>query len=100
MLHDNMDINCLMVHAQKVDETRIKRNDMDLRGPSLVMEVLPRVDLIFKTSVGSRRGFPNKFIKISLRLTRIGCLTLCPEKEKVEAHLVKNLLVPSVVRMM
>ena len=29
MLHDNMNISCLMVHAQKVEETRVKRKNRD-----------------------------------------------------------------------
>ena len=60
-------------------------------------EVLPRLGLRFKTSLGSRRGSTTKFFPISLNLTRIGCLTLSPKREEVEIHLVRNLLVPSVV---
>ena len=73
-LHDNMDISHLMVHDQKVEDTRLK------------------------TSVVSRSGSPTKFVQLYLRLTRIGCLTLCPKSEEVEIHLVIRLLFPSVVR--
>ena len=73
-LHDNMDISHLMVHDQKVEDTRLK------------------------TSVVSRSGSPTKFLPISLCPTRIGHLTLCPKMEDVEIYLVGNLLMTSVVR--
>ena len=46
-----------------------------LRGPSLMREVLSRVGLIFKTSLGSKKGFAKKSLQIFLILIRIGCIT-------------------------
>ena len=31
MLHDNMNIYCLMVHAQQMEETRAKRKSRDVK---------------------------------------------------------------------
>ena len=61
-------------------------------------EVLPMVGLRLNKSVGSRRGFPTKFPPIFPRLKRIGCLNLCTKREEMRIDLVKNLLLPSVVR--
>ena len=60
-------------------------------------EVLPRVGLKFKTSQCTRNRSPTKFLQIYLRLTRIGCPTLCPKRDEVEIHVVINLLVRNMV---
>ena len=61
-------------------------------------EVLRRVDLRFKTNLGSSRGFPTNFLKTSIRKTRIGCLTIIHKTQEVEIHIAKNILVPSELR--
>ena len=61
-------------------------------------EVLPRVSLRFKENLGSIIGSPTKLLPISLRITRIRCLTLGHKRQDVGIHQVINLLVPSAVR--
>ena len=61
-------------------------------------EVLLRLCWKLKTSLGSRRGSPTKFLPISQRLVRIRCLTLGPKGEEVEIYIVRKLLIPSTVR--
>ena len=41
MLHDNMKISCLMVHAQQVEDTRVKKRSRDAKR-GLLMMVLQR----------------------------------------------------------
>ena len=96
MLHDNMNISRLMVHAQQVEEIREKRKSRDVKRQRRLMVVLQRAGLISKTSLGSRRGFLTKFLPSSLRLLMIGCLTLSLKKEEVLVYQIKSLLVPSV----
>ena len=61
-------------------------------------EVLPTVGFKFKESLGSRRGFPTKFLHIFLGLKRLGCLTLCSKIEITRIHQKRTQLVSRVAR--
>lgn len=48
MFHDNTSISHLMVHAQLIEETRLRENIVMHRQKGLVMEVPPRANMIQK----------------------------------------------------
>ena len=57
-----------------------------------LMVVLPRVSLISKISLGSRRYFLINFLPSSLNLMMIGCLTLSLKRKGVLVHQTRSLL--------
>ena len=60
--------------------------------------VLPRVGLIFKTNLGSRRGFQTKIYLIYLSQKRIVIQTLGLKREEVEIYQVASLSVQCFVK--
>ena len=68
------------------------------RGQDLFMVVLQSVGIIFKTSLGLRRGFLIKFLLSSPSLEMIGCLNLSLKRERVLVLQLRILLVPSLER--
>ena len=54
MIHDHMNISCLIVHAQQLEEARANRKSRD------------------KTSLSLRRGSIIKFLQCSLRCVMMG----------------------------
>ena len=76
MLHDNMNISCLMVHSHQVEGTRVKRKSRDAKRARSYNVVIQRVGLTFMTSLGLRRGILIKFLLDFLTLVMIGYLTL------------------------
>lgn len=89
-----------MVHSQQVEEVGSRGKIGMLRGQSPMMEILLWVSLKSKTNQTFRRESPTKFLLISARLTRTGCLTPTFEEENVVVQKVRNLVVPNVVRNM
>ena len=85
-----------MVHAQHV-QGLIGRVEM-LKGQDLFMVVLQSVGIIFKTSLGLRRGFQVKFLPSSQSLVVIGCLTLSGRRKNVLIHKPRIQIVESVAR--
>lgn len=83
MLHDNMNLSRLMVHAQQVEESRFKRKKKDEKRARPHYGGTSKECLKSKTSQSLRRGFPTKFLLISQGLTRIGCLTLIHKEERL-----------------
>lgn len=75
MLYDDMKISLLMVHSQRVEETRLRKRNREARRQGLTKVVLLSVSLTFKTSVDSRRGFLIQFLQNNPRLVMIGCLS-------------------------
>ena len=69
-----------------------------LRGQDLMMEVLQKIGLRYKTSLDSRSGFLIKFLPSSLSLVVIGFLTICLRREKVLVYQSRSPLVESVAR--
>ena len=68
------------------------------RGQDLFMVVLQSVGIIFKTSLGLRRGFLIKFLHSSVSIRMIGCLPLSLKSERILVHQPKRQLVESVER--
>ena len=66
------------------------------QGP--MMGILLRVSLRSKTNQSSRRYYPTKFLLMSQRFIRIGCLTLDTKEEKVVVDQVVFQNAPNVVR--
>ena len=100
VLHDNIKISCLMVHAKHVEKASLGGRIEMLRGQGLIKVVLLRVYVKFKTNLSSKRVSPTKFLINSPRLVIIGWLTVGPKRKEVVIHQVGNLFVPSVVRSM
>ena len=59
--------------------------------------VLPRVDLTFKTSLSSRKGFQTRILQIPPILAMIGCLILNLKKGEMLINQEKDQLVVSLV---
>ena len=98
MLHDNMNISHLMVHARRVEEERDQRMSRDVMSATsyeggatnnmLEIQEKPRFKKRFSSKV------PSKF----LRLLMIRCKSLRPKREGVGTHQLRILHVPSVER--
>ena len=86
MLHDDMNISHFMVHTKHVEEARTRKESRDAKRKHLLMEVLQRIVLRYKTSLRLRSRFQVKFFPSSERLVVIGCLILCSRREKVLIH--------------
>ena len=67
MLHDNMNISRLMVHARRVEEARANIKSRDAKKQNNLMEVLHSKGLKYKTSLDLRRGFQIKSLPSSQR---------------------------------
>ena len=90
MLHDNMNIS-RKIHGQ--------REKLDMPGgKDLLMVILLRVGLRFKTSLGSRRECQIEFLRSYLMLGMRGCLTLSVKREGTLVHQQRCQLVESVAR--
>lgn len=63
-----------------------------------MMEVLLRESWKSKKSLHSRTNYPTEFLLNFPRLKMVGCLTLGPKGEGVKIQLVRNLLVPNMVK--
>lgn len=63
-----------------------------------MMEILPRLDLSFKVSQGSRKSFLTKAPLALHDSTNKGCITPSPKGEIAVALILRDILVPSVVR--
>ena len=86
MLHENMNISLLMVHANHTQEARARRKSTMLRGQDLLMMVFQKLSLRYKTSLDLIRGLQFKYLPKSQNVVVIGCLTLNPRTEKVLIH--------------
>ena len=69
-----------------------------LKGQYILLVVLQRIGLKYKTSIDSGSGFIVKFLLSYLRLVVIGCLTLRLRMEKALVQLLKSQLVENVVK--
>ena len=98
MLHDNMNISRLIVHAQQVEETRVKRKIRDAKRARSFDDGSSKDMTELKTSLGVRRGLLINFLPNFPRLVMIGCLNLSLKREKVLAHQARSQLVESVAR--
>ena len=81
MLHDNINISRLVVHAKQVEESRLKRKNRYFKSVRPYEGGNSKGSWTFKTNLSSTRNSPTKLLLNFLRLTRIGCLTLGPKGE-------------------
>ena len=96
MLHDNMNISRLMVHARRVEEARAKRKSRDVKEQNHLMEVIQRIGLTYKTRLDLRSKFQIKSLLSSKRLGVIGYLILNSRAKKVLIHQMISLHMTSV----
>ena len=71
---------------------------MILRGEDLLMEVLQRIGITYKTNLDLRTGIQVKSHPSSKNIVVIVCLTLNSRREKVQIHQLRSQLVESVAR--
>ena len=76
ILHDNMDISCLMVHARRVEEASAKRKSRPSRRARSFDEGFSKNMLEIQTSLDLRSGFLIKSLPSSQKLVVIESLTL------------------------
>ena len=86
MLHYNMNISHIIVHAQQVEWIIIRKRIERTRGSSLLIVVLQKGVRKFKTTVESRKSSPIKFLKNIPMLMMIGCLALCLKRKNLLIH--------------
>ena len=98
LLHDNMNISRLMVHAQQVEESRLRRKNREAKRAKSFKSGSSKSRLEIQGKPKFKTSFSNQVPPKFPRLVMIGCLTLCPKRIEVESHKVINQLVPSVVR--
>ena len=82
VLHDNIKISCLMVHAKHVEKASLGGRIEMLRGQNILMNILKRIGLQYKTSLDLRSGFQVKSLPSSQSLVMIGFLTLSSRRER------------------
>ena len=75
MLHNNVNICHLMVHAQQVEETWLCNKSRNAKMAMSYEGGSSKDMLECKENLGSRRGFQIKFLRNFPRLVMIGCLT-------------------------
>lgn len=100
MLHDKMNICCLMDHTQQVDESRLRRKNREANIAKLLKVILQREGWILKINQHLRRCSQIDFILKSMRIVIMVSLNLSPESERVETDIVRSLLEASVVKIM
>ena len=76
MLHDNINISRLMVHARRVEVARKKERILMLNGKDVLLKVHQGIGLRYKTSLGLISRFQVKFLLSYQSLVVIGCLPL------------------------
>ena len=100
MLHDNMNIFLLMVHAQQLEEERVKRKSRDVNRAKTFDSGSSKGGLDIQDEPRIKKRFSNKVPSNVPKASDDRVLSLRPKRERVETHLVKSLLVPSVVSFM
>ena len=61
MLHDNMEISCLMVHVKQVDKTILKRNNREFKRAKAYEEGNLKGKLEIQDKPMFKKKFSNKF---------------------------------------
>ena len=98
ILHENMKISRLMMHNKHVEEAKARGSVEMLKGQDLLMEVLQRISLRYKTRLDSRNGFLIMFLQIFLRLLVIRCLSLRLRRQTLLVHQLRRKLVENVAK--
>ena len=82
MLHDNMNISCIMVYSEQVEKISLRRKNREAKRVKSFGSGSSRGGWKFKTSLNSRRGSPIKFLPNFESIMIIGFLTLSLKSEK------------------
>ncbi|TMX04404.1 hypothetical protein EJD97_008955 [Solanum chilense] len=98
MLHDNMNIYCLMLHARRVEEARAKRKSRDAKRSRSYDGGSSKNRLEIPASLYLRSGFLIKSLSNSQKLVMIGCLVLNSRREKVLIHQMGSQIMESVMK--
>ena len=98
MLHDNMGISRLMVHAQHVLETRLKRKTRKFKNAKSYDGGTSKGRLKIQDKPRFKKSDSNKVPSNLTRLTRIGYLNIGHKSEDERIHLSRNLHLQNVVR--
>ena len=97
MLHENMDRSKLMVHAQQVEDSCIRKKNRDAKKAKSLESSSSKSRLDVKDKPNLRRGFQISFLLISPRIAIIEILILNLKKEEMLIHQKRDQLVVSVV---
>ena len=98
MLHNDMEISHLMVHAQQVEETRLKRKNRESKRAKSYEGGTSKGRLEIQEKYWLKKRVSNQVPSNFPRLSRIVCLTLGTKMQRVVIHQARNLLVLSVLR--
>lgn len=101
MVHDNMDLGRLMVHAQQVEERRKKRHTRAGNRSRQVRRILQgRVDMKSRISPGLRKDSSTKGSQLHPKVAMIGILSPDIRETTKWIHLKRGHLVESVANCM
>ena len=98
MIHDNLNISHLIVHAKQVEEARVEKMSRDANRARSYDCGFSNGRLDIQENQSSKRGSPIKFLPNFPRLVMIGCVTQNIKTEEVLAHQATSQLVESVAR--
>ena len=100
MLIPTMDISCLMVYSEQIEDKKVKNIDRELKKTRPKMGILPRLDLKCKISQDLRRIFPTKAHLTLKRSSKVKCLCPSLNKEEVVVLLLRSVLELSMIENM
>ena len=98
VLHENMKISSIMVHAQQMEEARAKMNIKDVKRERSFDGGSSNSCIEIQDKHKLRRGFLMNFLLCSLRQRMIVCITLRFKREGILVHQQRSQLVETMGR--
>ena len=98
MLHDNMDISRLMVHALQVEYSRLRKSNREVKRPRADEGNASKGKFEGQGEPRFKKSFPTKVLPMLQGPTKVGCLPLDHKVEKVVVLMLRKLVVKNVVR--
>ena len=98
MHHNDMDFSCLIVHAQQVEVSRIKRKNRDSKRASPYDKGTYKVNIEIQDKQKFKKRLSNQVLPNVSKAKKNGFLILSLKGEKVVVHKVRNPLESNVAR--
>ena len=95
---DNMNFSCLVVHAQQIEKSRIRRKSRDAKKTKSYEVCSSNGRLDIQDKPRFKKRFYNQVTSKFTKYRVLGCLTLSLKREEVLVHQVRCQLVESVER--